>query len=138
MQASQEQVAEMMMHMQNQCKFFEASVNYNPRDDTSYAAWGSMLMHLSMINENQEIKKDFLKQSIEKLEKAIEINQNSKTHEGELAYFALGNALYFAFFLEKNDALAEEHLTKAKAKFSEALTKEPDNIQCPNPSHRSP
>jgi hypothetical protein len=41
----------------------------------------------------QNRKKDYLDQSIEKLEKAISLNDDSRTHEGELAHFALGNAL---------------------------------------------
>ena len=41
----------------------------------------------------QDQKKEYLTQSIEKLEMAISLNDDSRTHEGELAYFALGNAL---------------------------------------------
>lgn len=39
--------------MHKQCEFFSHSVNYNEKDDTSYASWGSMLMHLSMVHEQQ-------------------------------------------------------------------------------------
>jgi len=127
MQASQDQIAEMVRHMQVQCQFFQASVQYNPKDDQSYAAWGSMLMHLSMVSEQQDQKKEYLTQSIEKLEMAISLNEESRTHEGELAYFALGNALYFAFFLEKNDAVADAWLGKAKVKFEVAKNREPQN-----------
>jgi len=42
-----------MFNMHKQCEFFAASVNYNEKDDTSYASWGSMLMHLSMVHEQQ-------------------------------------------------------------------------------------
>ena len=41
------------MSMHKQCEFFAHSVQYNPRDDTSFASWGSMLMHLSMVCEQQ-------------------------------------------------------------------------------------
>lgn len=44
---------EMMFNMHKQCEFFSHSVNYNEKDDTSYASWGSMLMHLSMVHEQQ-------------------------------------------------------------------------------------
>ena len=46
-------VQEMLMSMHKQCEFFAHSVQYNPRDDTSFASWGSMLMHLSMVCEQQ-------------------------------------------------------------------------------------
>jgi len=41
----------------------------------------------------QDRKQEYLKQSIEKLAKAISLNDDYRTHEGELAHFALGNAL---------------------------------------------
>lgn len=100
---------------------------HNPRDDASFANWGSMLMHLSMVSEDQDTKKAYLKESIDKLERAIALNDNSKTLEGELAVFNLGNAMYFAFFLEKNDTIAEAHLRNAKTKFGIAMAKEPGN-----------
>jgi len=62
----------------------------------------------------QDEKKKYLKQAVEKLERALELNQESRTHEGELAVFSLGNALYFEFFLEKNDTKAETSLKAAK------------------------
>ena len=43
----------MLMQMHKQCEFFQHSVNYNPRDDQAFASWGSMLMHLSMVCEQQ-------------------------------------------------------------------------------------
>jgi len=41
------------MQMHKQCEFFQHAVNYNPRDDQAFASWGSMLMHLSMVCEQQ-------------------------------------------------------------------------------------
>ena len=76
-----------------------------------YAAW-----------QAQEEKKKYLKEAIEKLERALELNQDSRTHEGELAVFSLGNALYFEFFLEKNDSKAEKSLKAAKLKFEVFLS----------------
>jgi hypothetical protein len=66
------------------------------------------------VKSPQEEKKKYLKQAIEKLERALELNSDSRTHEGELAIFSLGNALYFQFFLEKDDAKAETSLKTAK------------------------
>mmetsp|Transcript_38962 Transcript_38962/g.57272 ORF Transcript_38962/g.57272 Transcript_38962/m.57272 type:complete len:374 (+) Transcript_38962:93-1214(+) len=128
MNVSQEQITEMLMSMHKQCEFFAHSVQYNPRDDTSFASWGSMLMHLSMVCEQQDEKKKYLKQAVEKLERALELNQESRTHEGELAVFSLGNALYFEFFLEKNDTKAETSLKAAKLKFEESMKREPSNV----------
>ena len=143
------------MSMHKQSEYFAHSVQYNPRDDTSFASWGSMLMRLSMVCEQQvfplhrlhlsvrlcvfwlhcslmtawrqDEKKKYLKEGIEKLERALELNQDSRTHEGELAVFELGNALYFEFFLEKDDKKAEVSLKAAKLKFEEAARKEPNN-----------
>ncbi len=70
----------------------------------------------------QEEKKKYLTEAIEKLERALELNQDSRTHEGELAVFSLGNALYFEFFLEKNDSKAEKSLEAAKLKFEVFLS----------------
>ena len=70
----------------------------------------------------QEEKKKYLKEAIEKLERALQLNQDSRTHEGELAVFSLGNALYFEFFLEKNDSKAEKSLEAAKLKFEVFLS----------------
>ena len=42
-----------MFNMHKQCEFYSHSVKYNEKDDTSYASWGSMLMHLSMVHEQQ-------------------------------------------------------------------------------------
>jgi hypothetical protein len=64
---------------------------------------------------------------MDKLERAIALNEDSKTMEGELAVFNLGNALYFAFFLEKDDSVAASHLANAKSKFGIAMAKEPGN-----------
>jgi hypothetical protein len=77
--------------MHTQCQFFQASVyvpsllrfrsglcaqrselfihacpgrQYNPKDDASYAAWGSMLMHLSMVSEEQVPLSRFTKCSV--------------------------------------------------------------------------
>lgn len=66
------------------------------------------------MKSTQEEKKKYLKQAIEKLERAMELNLDSRTHEGELAIFSLGNALYFQFFLEKDDGKAEASLKAAK------------------------
>lgn len=128
MNVPQDQIAEMMFNMHKQCEFFAASVNYNEKDDTSYASWGSMLMHLSMVHEQQDEKKKYLKQAIEKLQRALEINPDSHTHEGELAVFSLGNAYYFEFFLEKNDSKAEASLKKAKVQFEDSMKREPGNL----------
>jgi len=118
----------MLMSMHKDCEFFAHSVQYNPRDDQSFASWGSRLMHLSMVCENKEEKKKYLKQAIEKLDQALVLNADSRTHEGELAVFALGNALYFEFFLEKDNAKAEQSLKNAKKKFEDAIKKEPSNM----------
>ena len=75
----------------------------------------------------QDEKKKYLKQAIEKLERALELNADSRTHEGELAVFSLGNALYFEFFLEKDDTKAATSLSAAKKKFEESIKKEPNN-----------
>jgi hypothetical protein len=76
----------------------------------------------------QDEKKKYLKQAIEKLDQALVLNADSRTHEGELAVFALGNALYFEFFLEKDNAKAEQSLKNAKKKFEDAIKKEPSNM----------
>jgi hypothetical protein len=70
----------------------------------------------------QEENKKYLTEEIEKLERALELNQDSRTHDGELAVFSLGNALYFEFFLEKNDSKAEKSLEAAKLKFEVLLS----------------
>ncbi len=44
------------MSMHKDCEFFAHSVQYNPRDDQSFASWGSRLMHLSMVCENQVMR----------------------------------------------------------------------------------
>ena len=128
MNVSQEQITDMFMSMHKDCEFFAHSVQCNPRDDQSFASWGSRLMHLSMVCENKEEKKKYLKQAIEKLDQALVLNADSRTHEGELAVFALGNALYFEFFLEKDNAKAEQSLKNAKKKFEDAIKKEPSNM----------
>jgi hypothetical protein len=46
-------VQEMLMQMHKQCEFFQHSVNINPRDDQAFASWGQMLVHLSMVCEQQ-------------------------------------------------------------------------------------
>ena len=76
----------------------------------------------------QDEKKKYLKEAIEKLQRALELNQDSRTHEGELAVFSLGNALYFEFFLEKDAKKAEVSLKAAKAKFEESMRKDPNNV----------
>jgi hypothetical protein len=43
----------MLMQMHKQCEFFQHSVNFNPRDDQAFASWGQMLVHLSMVCEQQ-------------------------------------------------------------------------------------
>ncbi|EKX49361.1 hypothetical protein GUITHDRAFT_93355 [Guillardia theta CCMP2712] len=128
MQASQEQIAEMLMQMHQQCQFFEQRVKYDPSSAESFASWGSTLMHLAMVCEEQEAKKDYLKQSIEKLEKAYSMDDRCRTQDGELACFCLGNALYFNFFLERDDSKAESHLKCAKEKFQICVQREPTNI----------
>lgn len=55
-----------------------------------------------------------VKQAIEKLEKAVELKQGSRSQQGELALFTLGNAYYWDFFIEKNDAKAETSLKTAR------------------------
>jgi hypothetical protein len=47
---------DMLMQMHKQCEFFAHSVQYNPRDDQAFASWGSMLMHLSMVCEQQVLR----------------------------------------------------------------------------------
>jgi hypothetical protein len=113
--------------MHHQVKFLEERTKYNPQDDQAYASWGSILVHLSIMSEDQAEKAQYLQQSFEKLEKAISINEDSKTHEGELAIFCLGNAFYFKFFLEKNDEIAEKFLKKARIKFELAVKKDKKN-----------
>ncbi len=113
--------------MHHQVKFLEERTKYNPQDDQAYASWGSILVHLSIMSEDQAEKAQYLQQSFEKLEKAISINEESKTHEGELAIFCLGNAFYFKFFLEKNDEIAEKFLKKARIKFELAVKKDKKN-----------
>lgn len=80
------------------------------------------------MGSSQDEKRKYLKQAIEKLQRALEINADSHTHEGELAVFSLGNAYYFEFFLEKNDAKAEASLKKAKVQFEESMKREPGNL----------
>ena len=113
--------------MHRQIQFLEERTKYNPNDEEAYASWGSILVHLSIMSEDQKAKIEYLKQSFEKLEKAISINEDSKTHEGELAIFCLGNAFFFNFFLEKNDDVAEKFLKKAKVKFEAAVKKDKKN-----------
>ena len=113
--------------MHQQLKLCEERVNYNQRDDQAYASWGSVLVQLAIMSEDQKAKVDCLTQSYEKLEKAISINEDSKTHEEELAIFCLGNALYFNFYLEKDDEIAEKFLKKARVKFEAAVKKDKKN-----------
>ncbi len=113
--------------MHRQIQFFEERTKYNPNDDEAYASWGSILVHLSIMSEDQQVKLSYLQQSYDKLEKAVSINEDSKTYEGELALFCLGNAFYFNFFLEKNDEIAEKFLKKARVKFEAAVKKDKKN-----------
>ena len=117
----------MIFQINRKCKELEDRTKNNSRDDEAFADWGSMLMHLSLVSEDQDAKKRHLDQSIEKLQKAIDIREDSVTSENELALFSLGNAYYFKIFLEKDDDLAQQHLLSAKEKFEAAHMKDPTN-----------
>ncbi len=84
-------------------------------------------MHMSMVSDDQEKKKWYLEQSIDKLEQAISIKEDCRSSENELAIFSLGNALYFKFFLEKDDGVADNYLKVARQKFELAQQKDPSN-----------
>ena len=53
MNVSQEQITDMFMSMHKDCEFFATRCSATPRDDLSFASWGSRLMHLSMVSEDQ-------------------------------------------------------------------------------------
>ncbi len=117
----------MIYQIGRKCKDLEDRTKYNPADYQSFADWGSMLMHMSMVSDDQEKKKWYLEQSIEKLEQAIGIKEDCRSSENELAIFSLGNALYFKYFLEKDDTIAEGHLKLARQKFELAQQRDPSN-----------
>jgi hypothetical protein len=117
----------MIYQIGRKCKDFEDKTKNNPADFESFADWGSMLMHMSMVSDDQEKKKWYLEQSIDKLEQAISINEDCRSSENELAIFSLGNAFYFKFFLEKDDSVADGYLKYARQKFEIAQQKDPSN-----------
>ena len=55
-------------------------------------------------------KKEYLRDCREKLNKAIKINPDAVTPDGELAVFQLVNAFYMTFIFEESDAVAEQLL----------------------------
>jgi len=54
------------------------------------AYWQPLVRLLTEGVLRQDEKKKYLKEAIEKLERALELNQDSRTNEGELAVFSLG------------------------------------------------
>jgi hypothetical protein len=118
---------EMIYGLERKCKSLEEQLKDNPKDDTALADWGSLLLHMSMISDDQEKKIWYVEQSMEKLQQAVALNQCSHSSENELAMFSLGNASYFMFFLEKDDKIAEDHLKFAKQKFELARKQDPNN-----------
>ena len=106
----------------------EKKLEINPNDDEAYANWGTLLLNLSYLSEDQDQKREYVTQCIEKIEKAINLNEDCKSSEGALAIFGLGNALFFKFFLEKDDAEADRYLERAKKNFEIAVEKDKDNL----------
>ena len=118
---------EVIYGLERKCKDAEERLKNNPNDDVSLSDWGSLLLHMSMVCDEQEKKVWYLEQGMEKLQRALSINEDSRSSEGELAIFALGNASYFLFFLEKDDGIAEGHLKFAKQQFELAKKRDPHN-----------
>lgn len=77
-----------------------------------------------MTDEIQK-KKEFLRDCREKLNKALKVNADSTTPDGQLAIFQLVNAFYMTFMFEESDEVAEQLLEKCKTHLKKGLKKDP-------------
>lgn len=115
-----------MMHAQNeQCAM---ALEQRPRNDQALAAWGMGLMQLAMITDDMTAKKAFLRDSREKLNKAVKINPDSVTPDGQLTLFQLASAFYMTFIFEESDDVAEQLLEKSRALMQKGAKKDPTKI----------
>jgi hypothetical protein len=89
------------------------------------AAWGAGLLQLSMMTDDISKKKELLRECREKLNKAIKVNADSITPDGQLAIFQLVNAFYMTFMFEESDEVAEQLLEKCKTHLKKGLKKDP-------------
>uniref|UniRef100_A0A7S0HAD5 Uncharacterized protein n=1 Tax=Hanusia phi TaxID=3032 RepID=A0A7S0HAD5_9CRYP len=70
-------------------------------------------------------KKEMLRESRDKLNKAIKINPDAITANGDYAIFQLGSIFYINFLYEEDDKQAEQYFEKCKLCFSKGAKRYP-------------
>lgn len=80
----QEEIRKMLLTECEQCRVHS---DQQPRNDKLIAHWGAMLLQLAVITEDVPGKHELLKDSRAKLQRAIDINPNSITPDGQLCLF---------------------------------------------------
>ena len=88
-QVPQEKFIEMIHAQNEQCAM---AVEQRPRNDQALAVWGAGLLQLAMMEDEVPKKKELLRDCREKLNKAIKVNPDAASPDGQLAIFQLVNA----------------------------------------------
>ena len=88
-QVPQEKFIEMIHAQNEQCAM---AVEQRPRNDQALAVWGAGLLQLAMMEDEVPKKKELLRDCREKLNKAIKVNSDAASPDGQLAIFQLVNA----------------------------------------------
>eukprot|EP00287_Rhodomonas_sp_CCMP768_P010105 CAMPEP_0196732818 /NCGR_PEP_ID=MMETSP1091-20130531/12099_1 /TAXON_ID=302021 /ORGANISM="Rhodomonas sp., Strain CCMP768" /LENGTH=341 /DNA_ID=CAMNT_0042076131 /DNA_START=158 /DNA_END=1180 /DNA_ORIENTATION=+ len=122
-----EQQEDLRQLLLTECEQCRIHCNQQPRNDKLFAHWGAMLLQLAVITEELPVKHEFLKESREKLQRAIDINPNSATPDGQLSLFQLANAFYMTYIFESDDSQAEKYLQKCSQLCQKGRKKDPKN-----------
>ena len=80
----QEDLREIILSECEQCRIH---VEQRPRHDKLIAHWGAMLLQLAVITDDIKAKQALLTDAREKLQRAIDINPNCTTPDGQLCLF---------------------------------------------------
>ncbi|EKX51343.1 hypothetical protein GUITHDRAFT_134813 [Guillardia theta CCMP2712] len=122
MQEGEEEYINVLKSKVDYCK---AAHKRDPDNDSALVEWGCTLTYLAMAEGDIKRKKEMLRESRDKLNKAMKINPDAMTSNGDYAIFQLGSVFYINFLYEEDDKQAEQYFSKCKLCFSKGAKRYP-------------